>query len=71
MCFFTLRKAETRGIAFIDSTKIAVCHNFRIPCHQVFKGAVQRGKTSTGWFYGFKLHLVINGCGELFLYIPA
>ncbi len=25
----------------------------------------QRGKTSTGWFYGFKLHLVINDCGEL------
>src|SRR5262249_1983519 len=25
----------------------------------------QRGKGSMGWFYGFKLHLVINECGEL------
>ncbi|BET97564.1 hypothetical protein TCT1_24850 [Xenorhabdus sp. TCT-1] len=26
----------------------------------VFEGMAQRGQTSTGWFYGFKLHLVIN-----------
>ncbi|MCW7546927.1 transposase [Photorhabdus sp. APURE] len=25
----------------------------------------RRGKSSTGWFYGFKLHLLINDCGEL------
>ncbi len=38
---------------------------FGIPLHRVFEGMTQRGKTSTGWFYGFKLHLVINNCGEL------
>ncbi len=59
------RKAETQGIAFIDSTQIAVCHNLRIPRYRVFQGVAQRGKTRTGWFYGFKLHLVINDCGEL------
>ncbi|WP_445494444.1 IS982 family transposase [Photorhabdus sp. SF281] len=63
--FLSSRKAQTQGIAFIDSTKIAVCHNRRIPRHRVFEGMAQRGKTSTGWFYGFKLHLVINDCGEL------
>nr|WP_240042351.1 IS982 family transposase [Photorhabdus khanii] len=63
--FLSSRKAQTQGIAFIDSTKIAVCHNLRIPRHRVFEGVAQRGKTSTGWFYGFKLHLVINDCGEL------
>ncbi|MDE9558043.1 IS982 family transposase [Xenorhabdus bovienii] len=63
--FLSSRKVSTQGIAFIDSTKIAVCHNLRIPRHRVFEGMAQRGKTSTGWFYGFKLHLVINDCGEL------
>ncbi len=39
--------------------------NLRIPRHQVFKGLAGRGKSSTGWFYGFKLHLVINHVGDL------
>ncbi|WP_099112041.1 IS982 family transposase, partial [Xenorhabdus sp. KJ12.1] len=63
--FLSSRKVTTQGIAFIDSTQIAVCHNLRIPRHRVFEGMAQRGKTSTGWFYGFKLHLVIDDCGEL------
>ncbi len=63
--FLSSRKEKSQGIAFIDSTKIAVCHNLRIPRNKVFKGVAQRGKTSMGWFYGFKLHLVINDCGEL------
>ncbi|PHM38970.1 transposase [Xenorhabdus miraniensis] len=46
--FLSSRKATTQGIAFIDSTKIAVCHNLRIPRHRVFEGMAQRGKTSTG-----------------------
>ena len=40
-----------RGIAFIDSTKLVVCHNLRIYSHKVFKGIAQRGKSSMGWFY--------------------
>jgi hypothetical protein len=31
----------------------------------VFKAYAGRGKSSTGWFYGFKLHLVINDRGEI------
>ena len=53
------------GVSFIDSTPIAVCHNRRIASHRVFAGMAQRGKTSMGWFFGFKLHLVVNDCGEL------
>ena len=53
------------GIAFIDSTSIAVCHNKRIRRNKVFKGLAKRGKTTTGWFYGFKLHLIINDRGEI------
>jgi hypothetical protein len=53
------------GIAFIDSTALAVCDNHRIHNHKVFAQLAQRGKGSMGWFYGFKLHLVINDRGEL------
>lgn len=53
------------GIAFIDSTSIAVCHNKRISRNKVFKSLAKRGKTTAGWFYGFKLHLVINDRGEI------
>ena len=53
------------GISFIDSTSIKVCHNRRINSHKVFDGLAQRSKTSTGWFFGFRLHLVVNDQGEL------
>lgn len=53
------------GISFVDSTALPVCHNRRIRQHRVFRNLAQRGKTSLGWFYGFKLHVVINHDGEL------
>jgi hypothetical protein len=59
------RKGHCTGIAFIDSTPLAVCHNRRIRSHRVFRGIAKRGKTSVGWFFGFKLHLVVNERGEL------
>jgi len=56
---------DCTGISFIDSTKLAVCRNQRIHQHRQFKDIAQRGHTSTGWFFGFKLHLVINDKGEI------
>ena len=56
---------DCTGISYIDSTKIAVCHNKRIYRHKVFEGLATRGKSSMGWFYGFKLHAIINHKGEL------
>ena len=53
------------GVSFVDSTKLAVCHNRRIRQHRVFRGLAERGKTSVDWFFGFKLHVVFNDCGEL------
>jgi transposase len=62
---FNLLKGECDGIAIADATALAVCDNRRISRHQVFKGLAQRSKTSMGWFYGFKLHAIINSQGEL------
>jgi len=59
------RKGQSTGIQFIDSLPIRVCHNRRIHSHEVFAGLAQRGKGSMGWFYGLKLHLIINEQGEL------
>lgn len=59
------RRGCCRGISFIDSTKLAVCENLRIAQHRQFKWIAKRGKTTLGWFYGFKLHLVVSDCGEL------
>lgn len=53
------------GIAFMDSTSISVCHNKRIQRNKVFRRLAKRGKTTSGWFYGFKLHLIINDKGEI------
>jgi hypothetical protein len=66
MCgYLQTRKGQCSGISFIDSTSLRVCHNRRIHSHRVFAECARRGKTSVGWFFGFKLHLVINDCGEL------
>jgi hypothetical protein len=63
--YLLTRCADCSGISFIDSTAIAVCHNRRIAQNRQFRDCAKRGKTSVDWFYGFKLHLVINECGEI------
>lgn len=53
------------GMYYIDSTTLKVCRNRRIYRHKVFDKIAKRGKSSMGWFFGFKLHLVINHKGEI------
>lgn len=62
---FDTVKGECTGISILDSSPIAVCDNLRIARHRVFAGSAARGKSSTGWFFGFKLHIAINHRGEL------
>jgi hypothetical protein len=63
--FMQSRCGQGKGIAFIDATSLRVCENIRIPRHKTFKEEAERGKSSTGWFYGFKLHLLVDDCGEI------
>jgi hypothetical protein len=58
-------RGPCNGLSFVDSTKLVVCHNRRIKHHRVFAGLAERGKDSVDWFYGFKLHLVVNDCGDM------
>ena len=66
MCLYLYaRYGQGTGVAFIESTPLAGCHNRRIGRHRVFAETATRGKSSMGWFYGFKLHLIVNDQGEL------
>lgn len=65
LAYLQTRRGSCSGISFIDSTKLVVCHNARIHQHKVFEDQAKRGKSSTGWFFGFKLHLVFNDEGEI------
>jgi Transposase DDE domain len=56
---------EETGVYFMDATSLSVCHNRRINRNKVFAGLAERGKISMGWFYGFKLHMVINYQGQI------
>ena len=66
MCFyFRVRFGQRNGVALIDSTPLSVCRNKRIGRHRFLAEVATRGKSSMGWFYGFKLHLIVNDQGEL------
>ena len=59
------RRASRDGVFFLDSTALSVCTNGNIPAHRVTKEFASRGKTSKGWFYGFKLHGACDARGNL------
>ena len=63
--FIQIFKGDKTGIYFVDSTVIKICHNKRIKRNKVFKKLAKIGKSTMGWFYGFKLHLIINDKGEI------
>ena len=63
--FMLSRLGKKTGVYYIDSTALPVCHNRRIQRHQTFAGLAARGKTTMGWFFGFKLHLVFNDLNQI------
>ncbi len=62
---FEALKGSCDGVSIVEAPPLAVCDNRRIARHRVFKNSAGRGKTSMGWFDGFKLHPVITSRGEL------
>ncbi len=65
ICMIKTIGGEVTQYMFIDATPMAVCHNLRQRRHKVFKGLAKKGRTSTGWFFGFKLHMLFNTKGEI------
>lgn len=64
-CFVQEHQGIASGLLFVDSSVLTTCHVRRASSHKTFKGMAKWGKTSTGWFFGFKLHLVINHQAEI------
>jgi hypothetical protein len=60
---------ECTGISYIDSTPIRVCKNKRVKRNKVFKDTATVGKSTMGWFFGFKLHLIINDKGQVLNFV--
>ena len=58
--FILANHGDKTGVYYIDSTKLPVCHNLRAKRHQVFSNVAEKGRTGMGYFYGLKLHLVVN-----------
>jgi len=56
---------KSRGIAFVDSTTIKICHIKRERRNKVFAGIARKSASTMGWFFGFKLHLIVNDIGEI------
>ena len=65
VCLLKSLEGQITDYLFIDSTPMPACHNRREKCHRVFKGYARKGKTSTGWFFGMKLHIIFNTNGEV------
>ena len=74
LCWYLhLRRGQNTGLYFIDSTSLEICLNQRAKRNKVFQGLANWGKSSLGWYFGFKLHLIINEFGEIisFMITPA
>lgn len=65
----TCRMGACTGISFIDSTALKVCHIKREHSNRVFEGTATKGKSTLGWFFGFKLHIIINDRGEIISFV--
>ena len=61
---YSMRGTQT-DIYFMDSTDLEVCHIKRAKWNKTFKGLAAKSKSTMGWFYGFKLHLICNDKGEI------
>ena len=62
---FAVMKDHQSSYLLIDSTTLPVCKNQRIQRHKSISSIATRGKSSMGWFFGCKLHLLMNQSGEI------
>jgi hypothetical protein len=60
----SLTSSAQTACAWVDSTTLPVCKNQRIQRHKSLKKIATRAKSSMGWFYGCKLHVLVDAQGQ-------
>jgi hypothetical protein len=55
--YLQYKQSKFEGLSYIDSTPLRVSHTKRTNSHKVFEFVANLGKSSMGWFLGFKLHV--------------
>lgn len=65
ICHHNKQYLSQDDLLIIDTSALKVCEKGRISEHKVCKGLAAIGKTTQGWFYGFKLGLVVDALGHL------
>ena len=63
--YWLMEPLKKAGVFFVDSTPLEVCHIRRASTHKVMVDFAKKSKTTKGWFFGLKLHLVINSKKEI------
>jgi hypothetical protein len=61
----SLRNTTCGDVCFIDGTKIEVCKIYREKRHRTMKKLATKSKSTTGWWYGLKLHTICDRNGNL------
>jgi hypothetical protein len=64
LVLFEVISASCDGESYVDSTHLPICHIKREYIHKVFRGVARKSKSTMGWFFGFKLHMIVNRVGH-------
>jgi len=62
-----MNEKQAGVIKLVDSTPLPVCKNKRIKKHKTMKRLASRKKSTMGWFYGLKLHIVSDLMGNILM----
>jgi len=65
MVILQFNQSQSGTLNFVDSTSIPVCKIYRSSCHKVMKQLARKSKTTIGWYYGIKLHILCDEQGKL------
>ena len=68
LIFTQLHTGKSTGVYYVDSSCLPVCHLKRSRRHKTFEEIAEYGRTSVGWFFGLKMHIVVNNQGQLMVF---
>jgi hypothetical protein len=67
--FCRLNISNSGQILFVDSTKLEVCKIWRAGKHKTMKLLATKSKSTTGWYFGIKLHILVDQNGNIIMFM--